>query len=116
LIDEAREVEWVRMWFMQYRSIEGPYNPASPEKIATALDKAAAWREASGVPVWLGEFGAYSTADMDSRVRWTETVRTEAEARGIPWAYWEFGAGFGAYDRETETWREPLLRSLVPAD
>jgi endoglucanase len=113
-IPAAREVEWVRTWFARYNQTSGSHNPASPEAIARAFDDVADWSERRGVPLWLGEFGAYSTADMDSRVRWTETIRREAETRGIPWAYWEFGAGFGVYDREAETWRTPLLNALIP--
>ena len=114
LIPEARQVEWVRLWFMRYNQTRGSQNPASPDLIVSAFDMVQEWSEAHGVPVWLGEFGAYSTADMASRARWTATVRQEAEARGIPWAYWEFGAGFGVYDRDAGAWREPLLEALIP--
>ncbi len=113
LAPAARDVDWVRMWFARYHQISGSQNPASPEAIARDFDRAEAWRERRGVPLWLGEFGAYSTADMESRVRWTATVRREAEARGFGWAYWEFGAGFGVYDRANEAWRAPLLSALI---
>jgi len=115
LVTEARQVEWVRLWFMRYNQTQGSQNPASPDLIASAFDMVQDWSEAHSVPVWLGEFGAYSTADMASRARWTATVRREAEARGIPWAYWEFGAGFGVYDRDVGAWREPLLEALIPS-
>jgi endoglucanase len=78
------------------------------------LDRAAAWAKEHHRPLFMGEFGAYSRADMDSRTRWTEFLSREAEARDISWAYWEFGAGFGVYDRDTHRWREPLLSALVP--
>jgi len=39
--------------------------------------------------VLLGEFGAYSTAEMASRIRWTNFVRQAAEQRGFAGAYWE---------------------------
>ena len=113
---EAREVDWVRQWFRRYNGVVSKYNPAAPLGIEQAFDDVVAWRESRGVPVWLGEFGAYSNADMASRVRWTAFIREQAEARDIPWAYWEFGAGFGIYDREADAWREPLLEALVPAD
>ncbi|HEX6987104.1 MAG TPA: glycoside hydrolase family 5 protein [Planctomycetaceae bacterium] len=77
------------------------------------LEKAAAWGKEHGKPIFLGEFGAYSRADMDSRVRWTEFVRSEAERLGMSWAYWEFGSGFGAYDPQTDKWREPLKEALL---
>ena len=44
------------------------------------------------------------------------SVREEAEARGISWSYWEFGAGFGVYDRDDEQWNEGLLNALIPVE
>ena len=65
-------------------------------------------------PIYLGEFGAYSTGDMDSRARWTSCCARTAESLGIGWSYWEFCAGFGAYDPVAKGWRKPLLDALVP--
>jgi endoglucanase len=81
--------------------------------IRTSLEKAAAWAKEHRVPVFLGEFGAYQEADMESRARWTRFVVTEAERLDFSWAYWEFCAGFGAYDPKAQTWREPLKAALV---
>jgi endoglucanase len=50
---------------------------------------------------------------MESRIRWTTAVAREAEARGWSWAYWEFGAGFGVYDREQRQWHEGLKNALL---
>jgi endoglucanase len=81
--------------------------------IRDKLDQAAEWSEKNNRPIFLGEFGAYSKADYDSRVLWTTFVRSEIEKRGFSWAYWEFGAGFGIYDREAKVWREELLDALM---
>jgi len=77
------------------------------------FDEAAAWAKAHRRPLYLGEFGAYGAADMESRVRWTAAVAQEAEQHGFSWAYWEFGSGFGAYDPQTRAWRRPLLEALL---
>jgi len=77
------------------------------------LEKAAAWGKTHGRPIFLGEFGAYQAADLDSRVRWTRFVVREAERLGFSCAYWEFCAGFGAFDPRTDTWREALRAALV---
>jgi endoglucanase len=82
--------------------------------IRTVLTKAANWAIANNRPLYLGEFGAYEAADMDSRVRWTTAVRSEAERLGMDWGYWEFAAGFGIYDPVTHQWREGLRRALIP--
>ena len=83
--------------------------------IATDFDKAAAWGKTHNRPLFLGEFGAYSKGDLDSRARWTTAVARAADARGIPYAYWEFNSGFGAYDPKARQWRAPLLKALIPA-
>jgi endoglucanase len=78
------------------------------------LDKALAWSVKHRRPIYLGEFGAYSKADMESRARWTRFVAAEAAKRKIAFAYWEFCAGFGVYDPDREDWREPLKDALLP--
>lgn len=89
---------------------------AERAEVAKVLDTAAAWSRQTGRPVHLGEFGSYGRhADPDSRARWTAFVAREAERRGITWNYWEYQAGFGAWDPRARVWREPLLRSLIPA-
>jgi endoglucanase len=81
--------------------------------IVTDLDRAAEWARRQHRPLYMGEFGAYSKADMRSRASWTEFLRREAERRGIAWAYWEFASGFGAYDPLKNSWRQPLLDALT---
>jgi endoglucanase len=81
--------------------------------LAKDFAKAAEWGKKNRRPVFLGEFGAYSEADMESRARWTGAVAREAEKQGFSWAYWEFGAGFGVYDPQAKAWREPLLKALL---
>ncbi|NJK44816.1 MAG: glycoside hydrolase family 5 protein [Pleurocapsa sp. SU_196_0] len=82
--------------------------------VAEYLDFAAAWGKANNRPIFMGEFGAYGKADMDSRARWTQFVREETEKRQMTWGYWEFGAGFGVYDRSASVWITPLLNALLP--
>lgn len=72
------------------------------------------WGKRNKRPIYLGEFGSFSEADMESRVRWTNAVARYAEQYGFPWAYWEFCSGFGVFDPVSETWREPLLKALLP--
>ncbi len=78
------------------------------------FDQAAAWASARGLPLFLGEFGSYEKAAMDSRQRWTNYVARSAEAHGMAWAYWEFCSNFGAYDPVRNEWRVPLLNALKP--
>jgi endoglucanase len=77
------------------------------------FDKAAAWATANRRPLYLGEFGAFQAADMESRARWTRAVADAARRRGMSFAYWEFGSSFGAYDPTKLQWRAPLLEALT---
>ena len=86
---------------------------AEKAELRKELDQAAAWGRQNQRPVYLGEFGAYSKADMESRARWTRFMREEAAARGMSVAYWEFSSGFGVYDPAATAWRQPLLEALV---
>jgi endoglucanase len=94
------------------------WNGTPDEKayVTEILERAAAWGRDHQRPLFVGEFGAYERADLASRARWTGWVAREAERLGMSWAYWEFMAGFGLYDREADAFREPLLDALVPDD
>jgi endoglucanase len=87
---------------------------AEEQAVRDEFQSAADWGHAHNRPIFLGEFGAYQRADMDSRAAWTAFVAREAESRSFSWAYWEFCAGFGVYDPAANRWREPLLRALLP--
>ncbi len=85
---------------------------AEQAAVRESLEKAAQWAKTHDRPMFLGEFGAYSKADMASRARWTRFVAGEARRLGFSRAYWEFCSGFGLYDAEKGTWREPLKAAL----
>jgi endoglucanase len=75
--------------------------------------KVRAFSEQYNVPVHVGEFGAYSAADNDSRARWTAYCARTFESFGFSWAYWEYQAGFGVYDPANGMWRNYLLNALT---
>ncbi|HEX3048641.1 MAG TPA: cellulase family glycosylhydrolase, partial [Bacillota bacterium] len=70
-----------------------------------------------GFEIYIAEFGVYSKyVDPACQQAWTAFIAREAEKRKMSWAYWEYSSGFGAYNPLTNTWREPLLQALVPAE
>ena len=72
------------------------------------------WAQTHNRPVHMGEFGAYSKADMNSRINWTRFLVTQAEHFQWSWAYWEFCSGFGIYDPANDHWQTGLLHALLP--
>lgn len=87
---------------------------AQQSAVESDLNEAVTWSVLNGRPLFLGEFGAYNPADMASRANWTAFVARACEEREISWAYWEFAAGFGAFDPENYQWRLPLIEALIP--
>jgi len=69
--------------------------------------------EKENIPVHIGEFGAYEKADIASRVRWTTFLARYFESLDWSWAYWEFCAGFGIYNPDTEAYLHPLVDALL---
>ena len=90
---------------------------AQQQEITDHFDDVVAWTMDHGnYQLWMGEFGALSqTTENNQQRAWTAFVTREAESRGIAWAYWEFCAGFGAYNYITGQWRDYLLNGpLIP--
>jgi endoglucanase len=83
------------------------------EEIDSKLQVAAEWAKANGRPIYLGEFGAYEKADMDSRARYTAYVARTAERLGFSWGYWQFDSDFILYNIDNEEWVTPLLNALT---
>jgi endoglucanase len=81
--------------------------------IDSILNIAADWSKEHNRPVFLGEFGAYDKADMESRARYTAYVARTAESLGFSWAYWQFDSDFILYDIDKEEWVIPLLNALT---
>lgn len=65
------------------------------------------------IPVNIGEFGAYSKADLVSREKWTTFLGRYFEEQGWSWAYWEFSAGFGIYEPNGQTYVDELVNALI---
>ena len=80
------------------------------------MEQVRVWAQEHKIPVYVGEFGAYSKGDMASRIRWTSYCARLFEKLGFSWSYWEFCAGFGIYDASTKTWKDGLLNALISND
>ncbi|MDZ7314847.1 MAG: glycoside hydrolase family 5 protein [candidate division KSB1 bacterium] len=107
--------EWAGSEAMNWLGTKWTGSAAERKAITDPFEAAAAWGRNHNRPLYMGEFGAYYKADDNSRYRWTDFVARTAERLGISWTYWEFGAGFGAYDRDKNAWRPLLLKALMPS-
>lgn len=83
------------------------------QTVADEFKAAIQFAKGKKIPVNIGEFGAYSKADMASRVRWTRYLTRWFEEQGFSWAYWEFNSGFGIYDPSSGQYRTELVNALT---
>jgi endoglucanase len=109
----TRGQAWVDQWFAGYNQLPPDQNPGGPRTVFEHFDHAARWVKIRNMRVYLGEFGAIDVADQKSRENYVWLVRTQAERRGIGWAYWDDGGQFKAMDPRTATWNEGLRRALL---
>ncbi len=86
---------------------------AERETVQTEFRGAIQLSQNQHIPLHIGEFGAYSKADIASRVRWTTYLSRWFETQGFSWAYWEFSAGFGIYNPSTKKILTPLANALL---
>jgi endoglucanase len=85
---------------------------ALQQRLTAPLDTAVAEARRLGLPVVVGEFGAYSKAPQDARLRYLRFVREAMAARELPWIYWELAAGFGVYDPAAKSLRTDMTDVL----
>jgi len=104
-------------WTPQYRNATGVRWLGLPEEqqaIQSEFGGVQDWAKAHERPIYLGEFGAYDKADMESRARYTGFVARHAESLGWSWGYWQFDSDFIVYDIDRDGWVEPLRDALIP--
>ena len=85
------------------------------DRVAAEFEKAASWAATEGRQLFLGEFGAMDTVDLEARAQWAACVRSHAEQHGIGWAYWNFACEFAAFDLPQTRWHPPLREALLPS-
>jgi endoglucanase len=86
---------------------------ADRQTVESEFNFALSFSEENHIPIHVGEFGAYSKADIESRERWTTFLARWFVIKNISWAYWEFSAGFGIYNPTTEEFINPIVDALT---
>ncbi|MAK60026.1 MAG: glycoside hydrolase [Ponticaulis sp.] len=86
---------------------------ADRRDIAETLTRAARWRDRTGRPLLLGEFGVYTDVPDADRAVWTEYVRRTSESLGFGWCYWDWSTSLGMYDQPSESVRPGMGTALL---
>jgi endoglucanase len=90
---------WVTSWIRNYNSQPAEKNPSGPIAFEAKIKLARAWSDYHVRPVHLGEFGAYTKADAESRANFYAAMRRALDEQRIGWAIWDWSAGFRYWDK-----------------
>jgi len=82
------------------------------QDLKEAAAYAAKVRAETGLPIFLGEFGAYEKAPYSDIVNYTDATRKAFEGQDIPWCVWNFTATFPLFDSDTKQWDRQKLTAL----
>lgn len=82
-------------------------------ELSAAVEAARAFREATGRPVLLGEFGVHTPVENSERSEWAGAVASAMGEAGIPWCLWSYGNTFALYTDE-RGWDTSMLKALIP--
>ncbi len=86
---------------------------ADMKELKDTYDIARRFKAATGLPVFVGEFGVIDTAPHSERVRWTEIRRKTIEAEGMSWCAWDFAGAFKTYDVNERRWLPGMRDALT---
>lgn len=91
-----------------------PYTADVAKAFAEAVEIAAEYEQKHGTKVVVGEIGVYLKQVDEKEVNafLTDAVNCLKE-NNLPYAYWEYCAGFGAYDLEAGQWKAYVTDALL---
>lgn len=93
---------WVLDWIQKYNTLPAGQNPSSALAFTDKLKYVHAWSDFYGRPVHLGEFGAYTKADPQSRANFYAAFRRAAETEKLGWCLWDWSANFRYWDKPNQ--------------
>jgi endoglucanase len=93
---EKARGQWTETLIRNYRA------DSKPEKILKDLQAAKDWSVKHKVPIFLGEFGAFTRgASLEDRCRYAETLYSALKKLEIPHAWWEWDGGFNMFEPDS---------------
>ena len=87
-------------WIEKYNNLPTEENPSSSIAFEGKFKFLREWSDYYGRPIHLGEFGAYTKADEQSRANFYSAFRRALEEQKIGWCIWDWSAGFRYWDKE----------------
>jgi len=101
-------------WFAAYNTVPEPYNPSGSNAFVAGIEYARDWSEHFGRPVHVGEFGCYTRAPHNSRVRFYHEMRAALDQARLGWAMWDWKTGFNYWDPDLEQPVPGMTNAMFP--
>jgi len=104
--------KWVVDWIKRYNTEPTATNPSSRAAFEPKMKLAHDWGEHYGRPMHLGEFGAFTNADPESRANFYREFRKVLAEQNIGWAIWDWSAGFRYWDKKNNRAMQGMHEAL----
>ncbi|HEY5593112.1 MAG TPA: cellulase family glycosylhydrolase [Paludibacter sp.] len=111
----AQQGAWWSNWIDLNQFLGTTWSGTTSEKNAVLTDMSIIrnWSKNNNRPVTIGEWGSIMFADNQSRLTWTNYVRTQFENNEFSWSYFDFGVVFKAYSVIENKWLYGFVESLT---
>lgn len=97
-------------------------NPADTKKVDEDFEMLKRFKERTGLPVIIGEWGNAESLPLDDRIDQAKYILTKAKQLGMPAFWWEFTIQYetdpmrdrwSLYNRKTNEWSHPELIEAI---
>ncbi len=111
----AQQGAWWSDWTDLNQYLGTRWTGTENEKNTVLADVALirSWSDYNSRPVTIGEWGSIMFADNQSRLTWTNYVRTQFENNSFSWSYFDFGVVFKAYSIAENRWLDGFVEALT---
>lgn len=111
----AQQGAWWSDWIDLNQFLGTVWTGSVSEKNTVLTDIAfiSNWSKTNNRPVTIGEWGSIMFADNQSRLTWTNYIRTQFENNGFSWSYFDFGVVFKAYSVAENKWLDGFVEALT---
>lgn len=111
----AQQGSWWNTWTDMNQFLGTTWSATSSEKNTVLSDMAIIkeWSTNNNRPITIGEYGSIMFADNQSRLTWTNFVRTQFENNGFSWSYFDFGVVFKVYSIAENKWLNGFVEALT---
>jgi endoglucanase len=111
----AQQGAWWSDWtdLMQYLGTRWTGTESEKNAVLDDISFINNWAAVNGRPITIGEWGSIMFADNQSRLTWTNYVRTQFENNDFSWSYFDFGVVFKSYSIAENRWLTGFTEALL---